>query len=315
MGVIINSFAGMMERAQTLGPLPVAVAAADDPTVLASLVAAQQTGIVTPFLVGDESVIRAIAAREGLDLSGMTIADEADREETACKVVSMAREGKAAVVVKGQIKTADLLKPVLDRDRGLRASDLLSHVAVFETSVCTRLLYISDGGVIPRPTWEQKVQIIHNVVDITHRFGVEQPKVAVLGANERFDPGMPVGAESLIVAGLAQKEWGDRAIVEGPMGVDLALNPLVALQEGIDTDIPGTADILIMPSVEAGNIMGKGMMYFANARSAAMIVGARVPILINSRADDAETRLLSLGLAVIWAAQVSNGLTSSVSVS
>ena len=299
--MIINSFAEMMERAQTLGPLPVAVAAADDPNVLASLVEARQQGIVTPYLVGDASAIEAIAAREGFDLSDMTIINETDREQTARKVVSFVREGEAAIVVKGRINTAHLLKPVLDRDKGLRDRGLLTHIAVYEAPIRSQLFYVSDSGVVLYPTWEQKLQIIRSVVDMAHRFGVEQPKVAILGANERFDLDMPVGAESLLVARLAQKEWGDRAIVEGPMGLDLALDPQLALKEGIDTAIPGTADILIVPSVEAGNIMCKGIQYFADVRLAGLIVGARVPIIINSRADDVEPRLLSLAMAVIWA--------------
>lgn len=299
--MMIDSFSAMMERARALGPTPVAVVAADETETLASLVEAQAEGIVTPFLVGNAPAIEALAAREGFDLKGMTLIHEPEYLAAARKTVSLVREGTAAVVVKGQVKTADLLKAVLDRDTGLRDRGLLSHVAVFETAACDRLLYVSDSGVVPQPTWEQKLQIIDGAVDVAHRFGVEQPQVAILGANERVDPAMPVGVESLMVAKLAQERWGDRAIVEGPMALDLALRPDVVLKEGLKMAIPGTADILIVPNVEAGNIMCKGMQYFAGAKLAALIVGARAPILIPSRADDAETRLHCMAMAVVWA--------------
>jgi phosphate butyryltransferase len=299
--MIIDSYSVMMEQARMMGPAPVAVAAADEAETLASLVEAQAEGIITPFLVGNVPAIEAISAREGFDLAGMTLLHEPDYPASARKTVALVREGTAAVVVKGQVKTADLLKAVLDRDAGLRDRGLLSHVAVFQTTVRDRLLYVSDSGVVPQPTWDQKLRIIDGAVDVAHRFGVTQPRVAILGANERVDPAMPVGVESLMVARLAQERWGDRAIVEGPMAVDLALRPEVALRESIKTAIPGTADILIVPNVESGNIMCKGMQYFAGAKLAALIVGARAPILINSRADDAETRLHCLAMAVVWA--------------
>ncbi len=299
--VRIDSFAVMMEQARSLGPLPVAVAAADETETLASLVEAQAEGIITPVLVGNTPATEAIAAREGFDLSGMTLIHEPDYVAAARKTVALVREGTAAIVVKGQTKTADLLKAVLDRETGLRDRGLLCHVAVFETAVCDRLLYISDSGVVPQPTWEQKLQIIDAAVDVAHRFGVEQPKVAILGANERVDPAMPVGLESLMVARLAQERWGERAIVEGPMALDLALRPDVAAKEGVRSAVAGAADILIVPGVESGNIMCKGMQYFAGAKLAAVIVGARAPVLIPSRADDAETRLHCMAMAVVWA--------------
>lgn len=300
--MIISNFSEMMEYARKFGPVPVAVAVADDPETLSSLVEAQAEGITTAYLVGDAPAIEAIAADQGYDLTGMTIIHEVDHVMAARKVVTLVREGQAAIVVKGLLKTSDLLKAVLDRDAGLRDKGLLSHVAAFETAVRDQLVYVSDSGVVPYPTWEQKLQIIHGVVDVAHRFGVECPKIAILGANERVDPAMPTGAESLMVARLAQEEWRGRAIIEGPMALDLALNPHVAFAEGINTAIPGTADILIVPNVESGNIMCKGMQYFAGARLAALIVGARAPILINSRADDATTRLHTLGMAVVWVA-------------
>ena len=300
--MIINNFSEMMEYARKSGPVPVAVAVADDPETLSSLVEARAEGIITAYLVGDAPTIEAIAAGQGYDLTGMTVIHEPDHANAARKVVALVREGQAAVVVKGLLKTSELLKAVLDRENGLRDKGLLSHVAAFETSVRDQLVYVSDSGVVPYPTWEQKLQIINGAVDVVHRFGVDCPRIAILGANERVDPAMPTGAESLMVARLAQEEWKDRAVVEGPMAVDLALNPAVALAEGIDTAIPGNADILIVPNVESGNIMCKGMQYFAGARLAALIVGARAPILINSRADDATTRLHTLGMAAVWVA-------------
>ena len=174
--MIINNFSEMMEYARKFGPVPVAVAVADDPETLSSLAEARAEGIITAYLVGDAPAIEAIAEEQGYDLTGMTVIHEPDHANAARKVVALVREGQAAVVVKGLLKTSELLKAVLDRENGLRDKGLLSHVAAFETSVRDQLVYVSDSGVVPYPTWEQKLQIIHGAVDVAHRFGVDLPQ-------------------------------------------------------------------------------------------------------------------------------------------
>ena len=298
--MLIQDLSSMVEAAKDRGPVPAAVVAADDPEVLTSLVEAQQAGIVRGHLVGDCTTIEAIAQREQLDLRGMTLIQESDHARAARCAVAMVRNGEASIVVKGQLKTAEFLAPVLDRDEGLRTRKLLSHVAIFEIPNRGRLLYISDSGVVLYPTWEQKLEIIRGVVDLAHHFGIPTPKVAILGSTERISPSQPVGVEALMLSKMAEQGWVENAIVEGPLSIDVALNPRAAHVKGLRTAMAGTADILIVPSVESGNIMCKAMQYFAGARMAGLIIGARAPIIINSRADDAETRFLSLAMAALW---------------
>jgi phosphate butyryltransferase len=297
----IRNFSDMMQSARELGPVPVAVAAADDPEVLASLVEGQKEGIISAHLVGDQAAIEGIAAREGYDLAGMAIIHQPSHTLAARQVVSLVREGQAAIVVKGLLKTTELLGPVLDRDEGLRASNLLTHVALFEIEGRDQLLYISDSGVVLYPTWEQKLDIIRNVVDVAHKFGLVQPRVAILGATDRVSAKTGLGVEALTLSKMAKQGWVEDAVVEGPLPVDVAVNPRAAQVKGIETAMPGTADILICSNVESGNIMAKSLQQFVGARMAGMVTGARAPIIINSRADNAETRLLSLAMTVVWA--------------
>ena len=300
--MMITNFAEMMTSARNFGPVPVAVAAADDPEVLESIVEARKEGVVNGYLVGDQAAIESIAGRKGLDLAGFNIIHEPDHPQAARHVVALVRDGKAAIVVKGQLKTADLLKPVLDNNTGLRDKNLLSHVALFEIAGRSQLLYISDSGVVLYPTLEQKLDIIHNVVDAAHCFGLTLPKVAILGATDRVSLDAPRSVEALLLSQMARQGAVKGAIVEGPLPLDVVINPRAAQIKDIETAMPGTADILIVPGVDAGNIMCKAMQYLAGAQMAGMVVGARAPIIINSRADDARTRFLSLGMAVVWSA-------------
>jgi phosphate butyryltransferase len=297
----IRSFAEMMETARRLGPAPVAVAAADDPEVLASLVEGQKEGIVRAHLIGDQGAIEALAAREGYDLAGMSIVHEPSHPAAARRAVALVRGGEASIVVKGLLKTTELLGPVLDRNEGLRTRNLLTHVALFEIEGLDRLLYLSDSGVVLYPTWEQKLDIIRSAVDVAHKFGLAEPRVAILGATDRVSVQNGLGVEALTLGKMAEQGWIKNAIVEGPLPLDVAVNPRAAQVKGIRTAMPGTADILICPNVESGNIMAKSLQQFVGMRMAGMVTGARAPIIINSRADNAETRLLSLGMAVVWA--------------
>jgi len=299
--IAIRNFDELLQTARRLGPAPVAVAAADDPEVLASLVEAQKEGIITAHLVGDQVAIEAIAAREGFDLTGMFIIHQPSHTQAARRVVALVRAGQASIVVKGLLKTTELLAPVLDRTEGLRDRDLLTHVAIIEITGRNQLLYASDSGVVLYPTWEQKLDIIRSVVALAQRFGVAEPRVAILGATDRVSIKTGLGVEALTLAKMAQQGAVKGAVVEGPLPLDVAVNPRAAQIKGITTAMPGTADILIFPDVEAGNIMCKAMQQIGGARVIGLIAGARAPIIINSRADDAETRLLSMAMAVVWA--------------
>ena len=309
MRVKITTFDEMIAAARRAGPVQIAVAAAHDPEVLKAVHQAQQEGIVEATLVGDWPAIEAYAAQIRVDgstdlakvLSGMEIIHEPDAHLAARRVVGLARNGQADVVVKGQIKTADLLRTALNREVGIRGRGLFSHVALFELPGMDRLIYLSDSGVVVYPDVYQKLEIINNVVAVAHLFGVAEPKVAILAASETVHPKIPASIDALALAKMAEQGWVEGAVVDGPLGLELAISSEAAQLEGSNSPIAGLADVLIVPNVEAGNIVAKGLIYFAHARMAGLVVGAKVPIVINSRADTAETRYLSLAMATALA--------------
>ncbi len=297
----IATFDEMIRAARQAGPVPIAVAAAHDPEVLKAVDQAQREGMVEATLVGDWPAIEAYAAQTGADLHSMTIRHEPDARAAARLVVRAVRDGQARVVVKGQVKTADLLSAALNRDIGIRGRGLLTHVGIFELPGLDRLVYLSDSGVVVYPDVYQKLEIINNVVDVARLFGLDRPRVAILAASETVHPKIPASIDALALAKMAEQGWVEGAIVDGPLGLELAISPRAAELEGSDSPIAGLADVLIVPNVEAGNIVAKGLLYFAHARMAGLVVGARVPIIINSRADSAETRYLSLAMAAVLA--------------
>jgi phosphate butyryltransferase len=297
----ITTLREMVNEAIKAGPIPVAVAAAHDPQVLQAVHQAQQANIIEATLVGDWPAIEAYAAQTGTNLHGLKIIQEPNPQMAAAMVVKMAREGQVDVVVKGQVKTSTLLTSVLSRHAGLRGRGLLSHIGIFELPGLNRLLYLSDSGVVVYPDVYQKLEIISNAVQLARSFGLEQPKVAILAASETVHPKIPASIDALALAKMAEQGWVKNAVVDGPLGLELAISPEVAIMEECDSPIAGLADVLIVPNVEAGNIVAKGLLYFAQARMAGLVVGARVPVVISSRADSAETRYLSLAMAAVLA--------------
>jgi len=301
--IAIRRFDDMISAARQMGPVPIAVAAAHDSEVLRAVHQAQQDGMIESTLVGDWPAIEAYAAQVDADLAGASILHEPDPRRAAEQVVELARNGRAKVVVKGQVKTSELLSIALNRHVGIRGQGLLSHVGVFELPGMERLIYLSDSGVVVYPDVYQKLEIIKNVVGVAHLFGLPEPKVAILAASETVHPKIQASIDALALSRMAEQGWVQGAVVDGPLGLDLAISPRAAAPEESDSPIAGMADVLIVPNVEAGNIVGKGLLYFAHARMAGLVVGARAPIIINSRADSAETRYLSLAMAVILACQ------------
>ena len=295
----IASFEEMVAAARQVGPARVGVVAAHDPEVLKAVGRARDEGVVEATLVGDWPAIEAYATQAGVDLNGLTIHHQPDPGLAARQVVDLVRDGQADVVVKGQIKTAELLGAVLNRHVGIRGPGLLTHVGIFELPGMDRLIYLSDSGVVVYPDVYQKLEIINNVVGVARRFGMAEPKVAILAASETVHPKIPASIDALALSKMAEQGWVKGAVVDGPLGLELAISPQAAELEGSDSPIAGLADVLIVPNVEAGNIVAKGLLYFAHARMAGLVVGAKAPIIISSRADSAETRYLSLAMAVL----------------
>jgi len=297
----ISTFDEMVSEACRAGPVRIAVAGAHDPEVLQAVAQAQREGMVQATLVGDWPAIEAYAAQKGVDLGGATLFHEPDSVQAAQHVVELVRQGQADVVVKGQIKTAALLGVALNRQSGIRGQGLLTHVGIFELPGIQRLVYLSDSGVVVYPDVYQKLEIINNVVRVAHLFGLPNPRVAILAASERVHPKSQASMDALALAKMAEQGWVEGAVVDGPLALDLAISSRVKVLAESQSPVAGQADILIVPNVEAGNIVAKGLQYFAHARMAGLVVGARVPIIISSRADSAETRYLSLAMAAILA--------------
>lgn len=297
----IRTLDEMVAEARGLGPVTAAVAAAADPEVLVAMDEAEREGLAHSVLVGDAPRIERLRAELGLTLAHAEVVHEPEVHRAAAQAVALAREGQAQIVVKGQLKTGDLLGAALDRERGLRDRRLLAHVGIFEVPGFDRLIYVSDSGVVLYPDIYQKLEILRMAVDVAHRFGLQEPKVAILSASELVHPEMRSSVEALALAKMAEQGWVEGAVVEGPLTLDVAVSPAAAEAKGIKGAVAGQADLLIVPGVEAGNTMAKAIQYFGGGRMAGLVVGAKVPIIINSRADTAETRFLSLAMAVILA--------------
>lgn len=297
----IRNLDEMVVEARRLGPKMAAVAAAADPEVLKAMDEAEREGLAHSILVGDAPRIEALQGELGLTLAHARVVHEPEVHRAAAQAVALAREGQAQIVVKGQLKTSDLLRAALDREHGLRDRHLLAHVGIFEVPGFDRLIYISDSGVVLYPDIYQKLEILRMAVDVVHRFGVGEPRVAILSASELVHPKMKSSVEALALAKMAEQGWVEGAVVEGPLTLDVAVSPAAAEAKGVQGPVAGRADLLIVPGVEAGNTMAKAIQYFGGGRMAGLVVGAKVPIIINSRADTAETRFLSLAMAVILA--------------
>jgi phosphate butyryltransferase len=297
----ITTFDDLVAAARSAAPVPIGVVGAHDPEVLRAVGRAHQEGMVEATLVGDWPAIEALAAQTRVNLGGMALSHQPDPNLAAQQVVDLARQGLVRVVVKGQIKTATLLSAALNRHTGIRSRGLVTHVGIFELPGVERLIYLSDSGVVVYPDVYQKLEIINNAVAVAHLFGVTEPKVAILAASETVHPKIPASIDALALSKMAEQGWVQGGLVDGPLGFEVAISPRAAELEESDSPIAGLADILIVPNVEAGNIVAKGLLYFARARMAGLVVGAKVPIVISSRADSAETRYLSLAMAAILA--------------
>ncbi len=281
----------------------IAVAVAQDEEVLLAVSNAANMGIVCPILTGDEAEIRRIAARLGISLEGMRIIDVPEKVE-ACRVaVQLVHDGEADVVMKGIVDTSVILKAVLDKDIGLRDAPVLSHVAIFGVPGFDRLLYVTDAAMCIAPDVEQKAHIIGNAVKVAHALGNEKPVVSCLCAVEKVNPKMQATLDAAELVERNKRGEIEGCTVCGPLALDNAISEAAAKHKGITDPNAGKADILLVPFIEAGNIFYKSLTYMAKAKSAGMIVGAKAPVVVTSRADSDETKLNSIALAIAVASK------------
>ncbi|MDA8216784.1 MAG: bifunctional enoyl-CoA hydratase/phosphate acetyltransferase [Dehalococcoidales bacterium] len=295
----LRDFKSLIAEARKHGPRKMSVAVAQEREIIKAIKEGQDLGLVEAVLVGDGEKVAALAAEEGLALDPTRVIDEPDWLLATRKAVELAARGEVDMIMKGKANTADLIRAVLDRDMGLRTGHLLSGTIVFEVPGFDRLMVLSDASINIAPTLLQKAQMIENAVATARVVGIRQPKVAALTAFEFINPEMPATVDAANLTLMARRGQIKGAIVEGPMALDLALSEVAAEQKGFQSPVTGKADVFLCPDIEAANIMLRCIIYFAGGKVGGIIQGAKVPILLISRAEPAETKVNSMALALL----------------
>lgn len=297
----IRTFVDLLAAAKAKGPMTVAVAAAQQSEVMLAGLDAEVAGLAEVILVGDQDEIQRIAADEQFDISRMDIVHVPQPHEAALKVMQLVSQGKADIAMKGKVETSDFLRAALTRELGLRTGRLFTHVASFEIPGFDRLIFISDAGVVVAPDLEEKVQIVQNAIFVAHALDIELPRVAVLAATEVVNPKIPTTLDAANLSKMADRGQIRGGLVDGPLALDNAISPESARIKGIKSEVAGYADILITPDIEAGNVLAKAITYFAQGEMAGVVVGARCPLILPSRSDTREAKLVSIALGVMLA--------------
>ncbi len=291
----------LLTQARGGAPVPTAVAGAAGALALASARLAQEAGLIDPILVGEGDATRAAARAIDWDLNGLRLVEVEGEAATAETAVALARGGEAGAIMKGQIHTDALMRAVVNRDTGLRIGKRLSHLFYMTLPGRRGAIGITDAAVNVAPDIETRLHIVRNAVELYHALGVLRPKVAVLSATETPLPAMPSSLEAAKIAERASAGEIEGADVQGPLALDNAISPDAAALKGITGPAAGAADILVVPTIEAGNALFKGMVYYMSACAAGLVLGAKVPITLTSRADPPEARLAATALAAILA--------------
>ena len=299
---LITTIQGIIEKAKEVTKQTLVVAAAEDNEVLAAVSEAVKLDIVDVILVGDEAQINKIATSEGYDISKCKIVNEPNKIMAARKSVEMVSKGEADLVMKGLLGTADILRAVLDKEIGLRTGRVLSHVAVLEIEGYDRLFMLTDGAMNIAPDLSQKAQIVQNAVTVAKALGIEKAKVAPLAAVELVNPDMQPTLDAANLSQMAARGQIKDCIIDGPLALDNAVSLEAAEHKGIKSPVAGKADILMVPNIEAGNVLYKSIVYFAKAKTAGIISGAKAPVVLTSRSDTHEAKLYSIALGVLVAA-------------
>ncbi|MGQ9369742.1 bifunctional enoyl-CoA hydratase/phosphate acetyltransferase [Azospirillum sp. ST 5-10] len=292
----------LLKKCEALPPVPTAVVHPCDESSLRGAVEAAEAGLIAPVLVGPEAKIRAQAEVFGLDLRTYRIVDVPHSHAAAEAGVALARSGEAEAVMKGSLHTDELMSEVVRKDTGLRTGRRLSHVFVMNVATYPRALLITDAAINIYPSLEDKVHIVQNAIDLAKVLGVETPKVAILSAVETINPKIASTLEAAALCKMADRGQIKGGILDGPLAFDNAISAEAARTKGIVSEVPGQADILLVPDLEAGNMLAKQLSFLANADAAGIVLGARVPIILTSRADNVRTRLASCALASLIAA-------------
>ena len=297
-GKVLTKLSDLEELAkQSAKKKKLVLAVAQDEHSLEAVTAVANKGIVEVILVGSGPKIRAIADKLKLDISGMTIVEEENDKQAVKLAVKIVHDHEGDILMKGNVPTAVLLRGVLDKECGLRKSDVLSHFALFEIPTYHKLLGLTDAAMVIAPDLKTKVAIINNAVDFMNRLGIINPKVAILGAVEMVNESMPATLDAAIIAKMNQRKQIKNCIIDGPLAYDNAVSRESASHKGIVSDVAGDADLLVVPDIEAGNVLYKAYGFSCNATLAANVLGAAAPIVLTSRSDTEEAKQASIIMA------------------
>jgi len=291
----------LLARCEGLAPVPTAVAHPCEATALSGAVEAAQRGLIVPLLVGPADKIAETAAAAGIDLDSLEIIDAPHSNAAAAKAVELIREGRAEILMKGSLHTDELMSAIVARDRGLRTARRISHAFVMDVPTYHKVLIVTDGAINIAPTLEDKVDICQNAIDLAISLGLEKPKVAILAAVETVTSKMPATIDAAALCKMAERGQIKGGILDGPLAFDNAISKQAAETKGIHSKVAGDPDILLAPDLEAGNILAKQLTFLANADSAGMVLGARVPVILTSRADSVRSRIASCAVAKLVA--------------
>ncbi len=296
---MIQNLTELVEKAREMGPASVAVVEAHDPDVLESLAQAGPLGLAKPILVGTPAKIEAAAKKVGFDLRPEMIVPTTGEEAAIRAAIDLVREEKADLLMKGKVTTASLIRGILDKERGLRTGRLLSQVIVFQVPDIPRLMIMTDGAINIAPTLAQKADITRNAISVAHALGIAEPKVVLLAALEFVNPDMPATVDAAALVQMNRRGQITGAYLEGPLAMDVPLSRFAAERKNIDSPVVEATDVLIAPDIEAANILYRAILYFAKGESGGIVVGAKVPLVLLSRAETPETKIRSIALALL----------------
>jgi phosphotransacetylase len=291
----------LLLRCRNLPPVATAVAHPCEATALTGAVDAGAKGLIEPILVGPAAKIREVAAANQIDIKGIRVVEAAHSHASAAAAVALVRSGEAELLMKGSLHTDELLGAVVARDIGLRTGRRLSHVFIMDVPTYHKVLVVTDGAINIAPTLEDKVDICQNAIDLAVSLGVARPKVAILAAVETVTSKMPATLDAAALCKMAERSQIKGGILDGPLAFDNAISKEAARRKGIASEVAGDPDILLAPDLEAGNILAKQLTFLANAESAGLVLGARVPIMLTSRADSVRSRIASCAVAMLAA--------------
>jgi phosphotransacetylase len=291
----------LISRVKELPPTPTAVAHPCDAASLESAVDAAKLGMITPILVGPPAKIRAAAEAAELDIGPYEIVEAPHSHAAAERAVEVVRAGRAEALMKGSLHTDELMGAVVDRSAGLRTERRISHCFVLDVPSYEKPLIITDAAVNIAPSLRDKVDIVQNAIDLAHAAGIDEPKVAILSATETVNPDVPSTVEAAALCKMADRGQITGGVLDGPLALDNAIDAEAARIKQITSPVAGEADILVVPDLEAGNMLAKSLSFLADADAAGIVLGARVPIALTSRADTVQARLASMALVALVA--------------